>query len=325
MADNLTARRLPVSSQMPPHSPSPNRLKPEFHFGALGRQIASRTTDLIVIGVVLIGGLTIGRNVVTWWRAEPASIAPLMAATGPQLWDDAGAPLQLEFGDSPLSLVRQTISGDSEIAQARLAETCQRIVESARQAPAGPAGAAELSLLAKADDTNRLAGEADAWSLHRVSGAFPLLAGVRTFPSDASDPAGVARRLVCCGMAFPIAEDRWTLYTFQSAAPADASPAGHTLQIPLPAGARRNLAVRDRAGGGMIGFAGRGQPRDWCDFFDTELSRHGWKLAQAWNTSESTWSARFASDQKADKGSIEIQFSGDETRGFSGLIHILPQ
>src|SRR5262245_20311681 len=81
---------------------------------AVSRKIARRTTDLIAVGVVLIGGLSIGRQVVEWWRDEPAQGAAAPQASGIDPTGDG--PLRLEFGDYPLAMERQTIVGDQDSA-----------------------------------------------------------------------------------------------------------------------------------------------------------------------------------------------------------------
>src|SRR5262249_9410637 len=98
--------------------------KPPSTFADVARRTTSRTTDLIAIAIVLVASLTLGRQVLRWWQAEPP--APNAAAeAGPaSAWEVGSAPLLLEFGDMPLAMTRQAIRGDEETAVDALVARC---------------------------------------------------------------------------------------------------------------------------------------------------------------------------------------------------------
>src|SRR5262245_36752603 len=92
---------------------------------SIARRIASRTTDLIAIGVVLAAALSFGREIVVWWRAEPPTVTIDAAAEAPAaLWETPGAAVTLDFGDRPLSLARQSVSGEHDRALEALLGAC---------------------------------------------------------------------------------------------------------------------------------------------------------------------------------------------------------
>ena len=101
-------------------------------FGEIARRVSSRTTDLLAISLVLVASLTLGRQVLQWWRAEPPQVvAPAQTgAIGPD-WENTLEHLALEFGDLPVGITRQVVRGDKAEAIAAAVRHCQRIAERA--------------------------------------------------------------------------------------------------------------------------------------------------------------------------------------------------
>lgn len=313
---------------------------------SLAHQIASRTTDLIAVGVVLIGGLTIGHSVVEWWRAESPPANSSAALPSPGLGTDQ-FPLQLEFGDARLALTRQVVAGDEAAAHERLIALCRQITEAAHDTPKETVFAAENELLAKTDRVEPVAGVPGAWGVYRLGEEFALVVGIRYFAEsagtsgppwdvpalssrDSSNPKSKiqsrkssSRRLVCWGLAFPEGDARWMLSVFTAAGIAPASP-GDWPDVQVPPGARRSLAMRDQRGGGLIGFSGAGEPADWREFFSNDLQQSGWSAPAGWQQMHNRNSARFVGPTQSGAGTIEILFSTDRNRQLTGLIQLLP-
>ncbi|MGQ0633847.1 MAG: hypothetical protein ACT4QC_04495 [Planctomycetaceae bacterium] len=306
----------------PPVAVTPDRARPAPDgLAAVSRRIAGRTTDLIAIGVVLIGGLTIGRQVIEWWRDEPAqATAAAPQATG-AIWGE-GSPLRLDFGNYPLALSRQPYIGDQLAAERALNDSCRRLVETANQPPAAPIEKAEAQLLARTEALEPVAGTDGSWAVYQINEPFGVAVGIRSYAAEKTGGEPV-RRLVCLGMALPAAENRWTFYHF-IASVAAAGAGGRLPEIALPTGAHRSLAMRDAQGGGLVGFSGTGDPEEWCRFFSGDLRSHGWRTVDGWRAGAGAWSARFEPDGEFTGDEVSVQFSGDAHQGFVGLVQLSP-
>jgi hypothetical protein len=305
--------------------PSSPAHPPRADFRALAKRIAGRTTDLIAIGVVLVGGLTLGRQVLEWWRADPPEMVAAMHAlpggTGP--WGAANTPVRLEFGEYPLALWRETIAGDREAAMTALVAACRAAVQGGDHT-SGISGTAAEELLSRTASLEPVVEEPGRWQVYRLEDRFPLVIGVRTVADESrAGDAGQSRHLICWGLAAPIDQSAWTLYTFLPSSTGTGA-SNSIAEIPLPDGCRRILAIRGEAGVGLIGFGGEGNPEEWMGSFDDRLRSQGWSPTQGWTSGPKSWSAQFTPDESSAKGRVAIEFSGDGTGALTGLILIEP-
>jgi hypothetical protein len=291
-------------------------------FALLAKRIAGRTTDLIVIGIVLIGGLSMGRQVIEWWREDPAAIGAADAAIGGNaLWGDQNAPLELEFGNYPLTLRRESVAGNRDTALGRLVEVCRNVVQTARPNEEKK-GISPETLLAKIGDRRPVAEKAGQWQVYQLDEGFPLVLGIRITPSTTGPHAGAARHLVCWGLAAPLGEEGWTLYTF---VPSAAGPAtqGKLPDVPLPASCRQLLVLRSQ-GGQLIGFCGSGSPDDLAADFDESFQTLGWSADGGWANGRSNWAAHYRPSGKGQSGRIEVVYSRSDAGELRGLVQIAP-
>jgi len=319
--------------------------------GDVARRITSRTTDLLAISIVLVASLTLGRQILHWWHADPpssptAAIEPELA--GPA-WDDELQPLSLEFGDLPLALTRQVVLGDQESAVEALVRHCQTAAEMA-VCPSREPDDAEQRLLEKIAGLTpversvekSLADKIGDWQVYIVDEQFTLVAAVRRFadggatvsPADGqakrlrhkSDGSkGTARevnRLVCWGIAMPAREKAWTLYVFRESPTGSTSPSGRS-NVPLPPGAYRNMSLRDERGGLLVGFSGSGSAAAWMKFYDDWFGRQAWSKTDKWSTGSESWSARFSNPDAPSAGHVEIRFAADQNGILTGLLQSL--
>ncbi len=285
--------------------------------------MSSRTTDLIAIALVVAGSLTFGRQILQWWHAAPPA-APATAAApaiGPA-WEDPTQPVALEFGDLPLSMTRQTVIGDAELAVEALVRHCEQSVAAAR-APWRDRDEAERQLLSKTVGLTPAAEESGVWQVYVIDRQFPMVAGLRRFVSGENEAAAGVPRLVCWGMAMPAGDNAWNLFVFQAASRGSAVPAGLP-DVPLPPESHRNLSRRDERGGLLVGFSGTGSPREWIQFYDDWFAGQGWSLEEGWLTGGGAWSARFRKPGAPEAGRVEIQFAEAANRELSGLLQIVP-
>jgi len=290
--------------------------KPPFGLGELARRITSRTTDLIAISIVLVASLTLGRQALVWWHADPGEKSITAALPGPDLGQES---VSLEFGDLPLAMTRDVVAGDQKEAVDALVRRCQRETQ-AMERPWRERDKAEERLLEMTSALSPVAEEAGVWQVFVLDERFTLVAGVRSFLQPPGQTDG-GRRLVCWGLAMPAGEKHWNLYTFQASQQPIASIAGPG-ELPLPPEARRNLSLRDERGGQLIGFSGGGSPRDWMTFYDDWFAERGWSAPGGWSAGDLAWSARFQKSDGSEAGRIDVRFASERSGGLTGLLQV---
>lgn len=332
LRDTVALAVIMPSPSQPSHStaPSPAAARPAGGLGDVARRMRSRTLDLIAIGIVLVAGLTFGRQIVEWWRTEPVDLAAGVPALGVNSgWGDGGAPVTLEFGDRPFVLARQMAPGDRDSTLATLRDRCRAVLEKAAL-PATEPDAAEKSLLKRTAALKPVAEEAGAWQVYLLEGPFALVVGIRIGGAErmrdaaaTSEPPPAPRRVVCWGLALPLSERAWTLYIFTAGQPAAADPAALP-HVPVPHGARQVLALREERGGELIGFSGNGAPEEWSRFYDEWFASHGWYSADGWQTVGGSWTARFVpqGETGAARFVADVQFGTDSGGSLMGLVNL---
>jgi hypothetical protein len=319
--------------------------KPPATFADVARRTTSRTTDLIAIAIVLVASLTLGRQVLRWWQAEPP--APNAAAkAGPApAWEAGSAPLLLEFGDMPLAMTRQAIRGDQETAVDALVARCWGEAQRAGR-PNHEPDQAEKRLLDRIAGLEPVIEEPAVCRVYVIDERFPMVAAVgpvgvapgergeqvpRTTPARRTDPqapsaplhpAGSVPRLLCWGMALPLGNSAWTLYIFRQS-PAKNRPDSDFLDVPLPPGAKRNLSLRDLHGGGLIGFSTSAPANTLVKFYDDWFNRQGWAQAEEWQTGQGVWTARFRSSGSGAGAQVDVRFAQDQGGVLLGVLQIV--
>ncbi|MES2791360.1 MAG: hypothetical protein V4719_17215 [Planctomycetota bacterium] len=323
-------RELPSSSQ-------PAGAKSASSWSRLARRISSRTTDLLAIGIVVVVSLTMGRQILEWWRADAPAVldlGPLDNASAE--WGAGSRPVALEFGNSPLSMTRQMVStGGVEAALSSVRERCQQALVSIGE-PDGPPDMSEveqLEALALLSPDVQQPG----WQLFSLDGGMAAVVGVKTFGGkpgnlDPASPSG-RRRVVCWGLVFPgLSQGVWTAYTFvrrpkDVSQPSALSPVDFDLsRMELPPECQRTVLMQEAGQAGLLGFRGRLDPAVWQRHFESWLQVRGWKLAEPWTHPATGWSGRFVSSKSdsANESTIQIHFYQHNAQQGVGLIHWLP-
>jgi hypothetical protein len=226
-------------------------------FGELARRMSSRTTDLLAIGILLVGGLAVGGSLMTWWQSEPPAPVVPVAPTAP--WDDPTG-VDLEFGEGDWSVRRETLTGSAESAREALLERMRSAVGSS----------SAISLPAPNDAEIRLLEQLDQWSPQEAgaSGRVYVIGGplfwvVGTSEHrDAAGDAMLGRRVVCWGLLLPQANESWTLYVLERRRRDQSS--FDLAEFRLPDGARRSMRIASDNGGELTCFSGAGRSATGC-------------------------------------------------------------
>jgi hypothetical protein len=261
-------------------------------------------------------------------------------------WGKDDQPVELGFADSPIRLIRQTVTGAGQgSALGRVQEACQKALLTAAL-PELAVDQAELDLLRTVADQRPEVEQPGEWQIHRLGGNLPMLVGVRFFagPTAKSDRAHSTRirRVICWGLVFPArASGAWTAYTFIKSNPQtlpasrlalrDGRTDDDLIEVPLPSGCQRTVLVSQGGWNSLTGFQGSGVAADWQKHFSQWSADQGWATVEDWHSRDSvkeglSWSASFisAADTSGNSNRILIQFQLDQSGYGTGLIHTLP-
>ncbi|MBS0263590.1 MAG: hypothetical protein JSS02_16735, partial [Planctomycetes bacterium] len=239
----------------------------------VARKIRGRTADLLAIAIIVGATLSFGSQIISWWRSGPPADAAGNPVLTPPGWDLDGQPVDLGFGDLPVTLTRQQIAGDHPAAVEALFEACREI-SMAATAPLGETPDAEQRLIERVASLTPRSELPGAWQVYVVDDAFPFVVGLKTLtvnsgtakpPTTApaaptaehsapADSEQIPRRLVCYGLAMPAGEQAWTLFIARNSThPTVTGATG--FEIALPPGATQTLSLRDRRGSLLVGFS----------------------------------------------------------------------
>lgn len=291
----------------------------------MARRLIRRTTDLVAIGFVIAFSLTTGRQVIEWWREEPAeprSSRVTAVDAGRLLAPDQ--PLLLQFGDLPVEMSQLVVRTDPQNAWNRLQE---RIQETLAQAGAASdtAGsqflsqkraASELRVLELAASESPVA-ELECGAVFRFADQFAGAFAVFFGPGENRAERVLAGRLLAWGFLLPEGSAGWRLYQFQRRAQeAEREP----VPVTGPAGSRRLLSAGSATSGTLVAFRGPGSLTDWRRHFDNWYVRNGWIPAVDWVQTDSTAGARYRHGLAATERLAEVRLVKNESGEVTGLL-----
>lgn len=319
----------------PAVTPPPTEVRPERvvssrpgDWSELSRWMLRRTIDLIVIGLVLLAGLTVARRVLVWWKTEPGDlVADHQAAfAGDALapWGIGPGGARLEFGTTGLSLRRVVLRGTLAEAQEQLQTIARETARDWGSQPRlrlsealGPRERREMQLLTRLTAVEPVERDPDGrWSLYRIEGPLEMVVAVAPDQPDAEEA-----RVVCWGVALPVDTGTWRLLMVTPRAEStgvSASPA-----LPLPPNCRRELSLSDAVGGGLTTFSGPGPAETWQVHFDNVAESLGWKPVRRWSERSSGRSAVWIAPGGGEPRRIDVQLTRGE-KGWAGVVSFSP-
>lgn len=292
-------------------------------FARAGKRLSAWAGNLLVSAVIVVVALTFGREVLNWWYADgqvEVKYEPVEDVTGPLLVGDDDLEHFLQFGDAPLVFGTSRLAGDKDAVFTALLASCRRIAHAGRQLGREP-GPAEQNMLAHTANLEPVDAEPGVWQIYQLDGPIPMVLAVTDSTATASgrEVARSPRRVLSWGLALPVTESDWTLFTCSAANAAAATLPSLSL-LPEPTDSLRTMLLRTEDGGALIGLAGPGDIKAWQEYFDHWFAEQDWKAVSRWRREGNSWQARYGD---AKLGWIHVQMSADG-RFVRGMLTVAP-
>lgn len=295
-------------------------------------RLAAYTTNMLVSAVIVVLGITIGKNAIYWWRPDltRAESARAAAERFVGLETDREGAHEIRFGEAPLLFRRRTFQGTAE----ELLELLQsEIIELAGKAvPAADRWVGEERMITSISGKQPFRSLPGQWSAYLEPLPLPMVLVV----SAAREPIGQHDQstvhVLSWGMALPRGEEAelsssWTIIgccpyadgpssASQPTITCDERPA---LDVPLPKAARRDMALGNPNGAALVIFRGPGEIQDWKTHFSRWFEQQGWAAVSVWHDLRRGTHGRFA-DKSGRAAEIEIVWEAGQLRGLLSTI-----
>ncbi len=239
----------------PPPSPS-----------SLSGRLIRRAIDLLVIGFFAVVGLSVGSQLIDWWRTDPESITPDLTGLAGADLDWSRTPIAMQFGDATTSIERIPLQGDGNGLNEVLLKTAQSIIASS-QVPNAPPTQSEREWLTALETAPAELWDSTLGNVYRRHEPLPSFVATRFVDAADRVEGEPIQRVVAWGLAFPTARGQWTIYVFRPEATRAAQPSP-ARDIPLPKQARRVTQLRGADGCQWLVFEGRDDLAQWVQHFD---------------------------------------------------------
>ncbi len=318
----------------------PSKVKEPPSFARVARQLHSRSTDLLGIAIVVIGGLMLGGQLVEWWSVDldetqfPMELAHSVAGANVG-WGVGKTLVSMQFGDHPFAVQRQQVHGDFDRAFDVLLSQCRETVQSDESIgnfgtdDSNRADVIQQKLGQRLNNIAPIEERPGQWRLYRLDHPMTTIVATRLWPDvvaleghkNRSEPGSAVRqRVVCWGLVVPYGNNHWTLYWFRDSRPI---PMPVSLpEFPMPPNSRQVLSIRDQAGGVIMVFEGEEVARAWIIFFQHSFCKYGWKVIRPWEASDAGWSCRYAASFESSPAWIDVMLRHDGESSLSGFMHV---
>ena len=232
----------------------------------LAHKLTRRAIDMVVIGFVAVVGLSVGSQLIDWWRTDPQEAIPGTLELGGADLDWNRTPIAMYFGDATTSIERIPLQGDHKRLDEELTKVARSVVASS-QPPAAPPTDAEREWLTALQTAPPLLWDSTLGNVYRRQEPLPSFVATRFVEPTDNEGEAISQRVVGWGLAFPSGPGQWTIYSFrpEAARVAEALP---TPDILLPDGAQRVSQMRGADGCQWLVFQGRGDLAGWVQQFD---------------------------------------------------------
>jgi hypothetical protein len=321
-------------------------------FAQIAKRIRSRTTDLLAIAILCIGGLAVGGRLSEWWTTDPSEIPTPAEITesvagGSAMWDINGSPVTLEFGEQPFEITRETVTEmDLQAVFKLMRQKCKMNLEKISKQPRLDLSQLpqQSRLVSRLETVEAIDERPGQWRIYQLEGVLPTVVGtiklderlvsvesntndlgvpvqVIDQPSDAlsndADTRVTARwAVICWSMAYPLGKQPWRIFSFVYSPKSHGQMMADMPEIQLPPNSRRVLAIRNGEGGKFIAFEGDGELDVWNRWIEQQDSRTGTVVG----TIEG---GRFLRDESKSGVSVHLQYQQVKSGALVGFVQIV--
>jgi hypothetical protein len=268
---------------------------------------------MLVIAFLVTVGLSVGRQLVDWWRTDPESTMPDLSNLNGVDLDWNRTPVTLRFGDAPTAIERVPFTGDRRQLDDELTKIGQSLVTTG-EPPTVPLTEAERDWLAALQTAPPVLWDSTRGNVYRRHEPLPSFVATRFVERSSREDAAneIGQRIVGWGLAFPSETGEWTIYVFH---PESAGAAGESSvdDIPLPSGARNITNLRGAGGSRWFVFQGRGDLAGWVQHFDNQL---GGENLVSRTVGTQTASVKY----RRDRSVFDVQIRRDANGALSGVV-----
>lgn len=228
-----------------------------------------RALDLLVVAFLITVGLSVGRQLVDWWRTDPASLTPDFSGLTPVDLDWSRTPVTLRFGESSTAMERRPFHGGREQLDEELTRLGQSLV-SASQIPTQPMDDAERDWLKALESAPPVFWDSSLGNVYRRREPLPSFVATRFVDANGQNDDAAKQRIVGWGLGFPTTPGEWTIYVFRpdSTKSSNGAPAS---KFSLPPGARNITDLQGADGCQWHIVQGRGDMTGWVQHFENQF------------------------------------------------------
>ncbi|HSG71196.1 MAG TPA: hypothetical protein VLA12_12315 [Planctomycetaceae bacterium] len=319
---------LSSSETVEPQQPA-NSEKSKPGLTGLGKRIASRTTDLVAVGILLIAGLSMGGSVIRWWNTEPEDLT-LQSSQAfvdrliPPDWE-SGLPVGIAVGNSTLGMERAELSGPREEIEQMLSEEILTRCERAT-IPNAPPDERETRMLESLETVKPVRTIPEGVRVYLKDGPLIWCVGLKSSSSGGQSPnqSDVSdSRVVCWGFAFPSGFDsaRWSVWLMWPGGDRQNS-SEYDWRGVLPDSSVCSLALTSPHGHVLLAFTGTGSHSVWSKELESRFREREFVLENVWKSGSNGLTGRFISRRNGSERVAFVQVSVSIDNQFRGLIQI---
>lgn len=236
---------------------------------SLAGRLTRRAIDLFVVAFLILVGVSVGQQLMEWWRVDPATAAPdLSNLTGMDLdWNHT--PVTLRFGNASTSLERIPFHGDQKLLQDELTKIGKEIVGST-ELPKQAMDEAEAGWLKALEATGPVLWDSTEGNVYRRQEPLPTFVSTRFVDINDPDVPATGQRIVGWGLAFPTSPLEWTIYVFHPDTTRSVR-GGASPTLVMPDGSRNITNLRGHDGCQWLVIQGRGDIDGWVQHFNGQF------------------------------------------------------
>jgi hypothetical protein len=279
----------------------------------------------VVSGTVVVLGISMGRQVISWWSVESPNGSPRARAEEYLRESPIGsedAPQDFWLGDAPVQFRRQSFRGKfPELIEAMQRDAVvfgERALQQLRSLPsvAAPESIAGPPSVAPAQeeferaflDQTPLCSVPGIGDVYLQALPLPVLAVLSPGMSSGAEEVSGKRRMLSWAIAFPTGDDeveQWTMFVCGMGC---GQATTRFLELPAPPGGNRVLTLGQPSGARVVTFQGREALGAWTAFYSDWFESHGASQRAPWQLKHQNAYAQFA---QANGARYDMQIFAD--------------